>query len=70
MNIAIALTREREARKLSKTQLALLIGVSKSRITDWESGRMPRQASLNKIVTALSVTVEQLLGFGEKRRAA
>ncbi len=69
MNIAAALIRERTSRNLNKTQFARLLEVSKSRITDWEGGRMPRQTRLIKIAKTLHLTIEELLGFGKKRRS-
>lgn len=68
MDIAASLIRERTSRKLNKTQFARLLGVSKSRITEWEAGKfLPRQDRWERIATSLSITIEQLLGLRRRR---
>lgn len=55
----ISLLKERH--RMSSTQLASLIGVSKSAITKWESGDMPSIDNLYKMSKLFNVTVEELI---------
>ena len=51
----------KEQHGMTSTQVASLIGVSKSAITKWESGDMPSIDNLYKISKLFNVTVEELI---------
>jgi len=45
---------------LTQVQVAKRIGITQSAYAQQEAARKPRQATLDKIATALGITVEQL----------
>lgn len=55
--------RAREARGLRRCDVADALGVHRARVFDWEHGRLPRGATLDRIAKVLRVTVGELLGF-------
>jgi transcriptional regulator with XRE-family HTH domain len=55
----------REAKKISRSELAKLIGISPATIWHWETrGTIPRQARMSKIAEALQVSESYLWGTG------
>lgn len=62
--IGARLRRYREARKLSQKEFAALIGVSNSRVSNWEQGiNRPDVDILSKICEVLMVSPSELLDF-------
>ena len=58
----------RKERKLKQSELALLIGVTRTAVTKWESGEAnPRTDRLLKIADALRCSVDDLLGTRKSR---
>ena len=66
-----AITRYRKQKNLTQAELADLLDVHQTQIARWETGRsQPRQEYVERICTALEITVEQLYAaephdFGE-----
>ena len=59
----------RKERKLKQSELALLIGVTRTTVTKWESGEAnPRTDRLLKIANALRCSVDDLLISRKKHR--
>ncbi len=53
----------RKKRNLKQSELALIIGVTRTAVTKWESGEVnPRSDRLLKIADALRCSVDDLLG--------
>jgi len=62
MNVAERIKQLRESRKMTKTRLAQLAGVSQSYISDIEAGKKnPTLEVISRICDALGVTVIELL---------
>jgi transcriptional regulator with XRE-family HTH domain len=60
----------RQDRGLTQDELATRVGVSRSAVAQWETGRTGQvTANLSRIATALDVNVEYLM-FGDDKRAA
>ncbi|MGY2938456.1 transcriptional regulator with XRE-family HTH domain [Bradyrhizobium sp. GM6.1] len=55
----------RNAKNMTQQQLADATGVSLKAVSDWETGATPRDPMLEKIATALGVTVDHLLGVAK-----
>lgn len=56
--------RFRESNKLTQEELASLIGIKRSTVSMWESGKSkPRAAMLIKLSQILDCTMEELLGI-------
>lgn len=71
MDAGKAITRYRKQRNLTQAELAGLLDVHQTQIARWETGRsQPRQEYVEKICSALEITVDQLYAsephdFGE-----
>lgn len=71
MEIGKAITRYRKQKNLKQSELASLIDAHQTQVARWETGRsQPRQEYIDKICSALEITVDQLMGsephdFGE-----
>jgi transcriptional regulator with XRE-family HTH domain len=58
------LTQAREARGLTQAQLAAAMGISRSAVTQWESGEThPDPASLDQLAIALNASLDYLYGL-------
>lgn len=56
----------RISKGLDQKQLADMVGISKSSISEWENcKRVPRMSTLRKIAEALGVDVWEIIGFNE-----
>lgn len=67
MKIAKNIVRARKRKKLSPSQFATLMGVSRSLVFYWEHGGPgPRYDRLPKIAAVLDTTVQELLGLEER----
>lgn len=63
MNVSTHIKKARKAKKLNQSQLARLLGVSRSTVHAWENGGPgPRLDDLPKIARELDTTVTDLLG--------
>ena len=63
-DIGLRIRNFREARKMTQKQLARLIGVTNSRVSNWEQGlNRPDVDLLADICRALSVSPSELLDF-------
>ncbi len=61
MTIGIRIKATREARGMSASAFAKLVGVSSTAVSNWENNSMePRPASLTNIARALGVSTEYL----------
>ena len=57
----------RKLKKLTQEQLARDLGIRRSTVAMWETGKaMPRAALLPKLADILGCTVDELLRGGEK----
>jgi transcriptional regulator with XRE-family HTH domain len=66
MSVGARIRDEREARKMSQSQLAKQVGLSSAAIWNWETrGRVPRPRVLARVAEALSVS-EQYLAEGRE----
>lgn len=52
----------RRKRRLSKTDLAVRVGVHKSTMSRWTAGQRMMPASLEKVLAALGITARQYFG--------
>lgn len=65
------LTRYRARRRLSQAELAQALGVTKSTVSRWESGkRCPERPDLLKIVAVTGISPLKLLQFVPQTEAA
>lgn len=61
----------RVAKKLSQTQLAQLLNVNQTAVSQWERGvSRPRAAMLKKLADVLGVTVDHLLSDNGGQKGA
>lgn len=52
----------RKSQKLSQEKLARLVGVAKTRVSEWETGKVvPLSTTLKKIADALGCSVNDLI---------
>lgn len=57
----------RKEKKMSQNDLAKRVGVARPSVTQWESGaKIPSMASLEKISSALDVSLDWLTGKSDK----
>jgi len=63
------LTRYRESEKLSITELADMLGVSKATVSRWEAGRFPEQSLWPVIKDKTGIRAEDLARFKEEATA-
>jgi transcriptional regulator with XRE-family HTH domain len=70
MEIGTRVRAARRDRGLTQDELANLVGVSRSAVAQWETGRAGQvTGNLSRIAGALEVNVEYLM-FGDDKRAA
>jgi transcriptional regulator with XRE-family HTH domain len=63
------LTRLRRERRLTQTQLAQRVGVSRQAVQNWEAGRAwPRARCLRALCDVLGVRPDELLSAAERAR--
>lgn len=61
------LRNRRRAVGLSQVELAALIGVAQSAVSEWESGKkLPRAAQLPALAAALHCSIDELYSSGEE----
>lgn len=71
MEVSKAITRYRKQKNLTQADLAGLLDVHQTQVARWETGRsQPRQEYVDKICSALEISLEQLYAsephdFGE-----
>lgn len=52
----------RKSKNVNQTQLAMILGVSKQSVCDWEKGRsVPSHKNLRKIAEFFNITIDNLL---------
>lgn len=57
----------RESKKLSQRELADIMGVTKTAVTNWETGvAMPRAGDLPRLADALGCSIDALFGREQK----
>lgn len=67
-NLQIALIKYREKNKLNQTELANLLGYTRSAVANWETGRTtPKVEIYVEIAKKLNVSTDYLLGKSDDR---
>lgn len=61
-SLAARIKRLRMASGLTQGQLATSVGISKTAVTNWEAGEVPRGRNLTKLAVAFRIDVAALLG--------
>lgn len=61
-SLAVRIKRLRIANGLTQEQLATSVGISKTAVTNWEAGEVPRGRNLTKLADAFRLDVAALLG--------
>lgn len=70
-NLQIALIRYREEKRINQEQLAGILGVTRSAIANWETGRStPKSEIYTSIAEKLGLDVKYLLGISNERNTA
>lgn len=64
----ISIRKKRLDAGLTQKQLAKLVGVDQSAVTQWEKGIGPKRVRLNELAAALDCTVEELLEPDEEEQ--
>jgi CheY-like chemotaxis protein/DNA-binding XRE family transcriptional regulator len=68
MEFAESLKKIRKALKLSQHDLARRMGIAQSTVGMWETGkRTPKLDEINRLATALNITVDRLISRGNKK---
>jgi transcriptional regulator with XRE-family HTH domain len=56
------IARVRRRMKLNQSQLALLVGVSRQAVSEWEKGAEPKASHLRKIARVTKTPLAELVG--------
>ena len=67
-NLAEIIAKHRKDKGMTQVELASIMGVTDKAVSKWERGlSYPDVASYPRLAEALDISVEELMGFSEKR---